>query len=100
MPAGNVASRSLLASSLLRRPSVRASNTAATALRRKRRFHILKMPSQRLDAPAREGELPDQFLGIIGLQVEQRLLQQGKPGLLLRRQPRERLRLLPAWSAS
>ena len=49
------------------------------------------MARQRLDAPRAKGELPDQLLGVVGLQVKQRLLQQGKPGFLLRGQSRERL---------
>ena len=49
------------------------------------------MPGERLDAPGAKGQLPDQFLGIVGLQIEQRFLQQGKPGFLLRGQARKRL---------
>lgn len=49
------------------------------------------MPGQRLNTAGAKGELLDQFLRFIGLQVEQRFLQEGQAGLFFRGQPRNRM---------
>jgi len=70
MPAGNVTSRNLLASSLLRRPSLRASNTAPAVCAESAASTSLRWRASARTRPARAGELPTQLFGIIGLQVQ------------------------------
>ena len=80
-------------------PSLLALATAFSArvengfnsLRRKCGLYFLEMSSQRLHTTGAKGELADQFLRIVRLQVEQRFLKEGELGFLLRRKASERL---------